>query len=203
MKMKRLFCLLALSTMLFGCNKTSKNSSNNNNNNVIQNAITLNATTISLSEEKTFQLEATVDPSLEKYLLFWSSEDDRVATVSDNGLVTAVKVGYTIIVAQVGKYFARCAVEVTNYVPMDSLSVSFERTTFNLNVNDTYELNPVVKLGNQVINGYTVTSLISDVNVISYANNVITALQAGNADILLTYSYLEYSVQQLLHVAVY
>ena len=203
MKTNRLFCLLALSTMLFGCNKTSKNNSNNNNNQVIQNAITLNATTISLSEEKTCQLEATVDPSLEKYLLFWSSEDERVATVDDNGLVTAVKVGYTIIVAQVGKYFARCAVEVTNYVPMDSLSVSFERTTFILNVNDTYELNPVVKLGNQVIDGYTVTSLISDTNVISYANNVITALQAGNADILLTYSYLEYSVQQLLHVAVY
>ena len=202
MKMKRLFCLLAFATMLFGCNKASKNNSDNNNN-VIQNAITLNVNTLSISEEKTFQLTATVDPSLQRYLLFWSSEDDRVATVSDNGLVTAVKVGYTIIVAQVGKYFARCAVEVTNYVPMDSLSVSFERTTFSLNVNDTYELNPVVKLGNQVINGYTVTSLINDANVISYANNVITALQAGNADILLTYSYLEYSVQQLLHVAVY
>lgn len=202
MKMKRLFCLLAFATMLFGCNKASKNNSNNNNN-VIQNAITLNATTISISEEKTFQLEATVDPTLERYLLFWSSEDERVATVSDNGLVTAIKTGYTIIVAQVGKYFARCAVEVTNYVPLDSLSVSFERTTFNLNVDDTYELTPVVKLGSEVIEQYTVTSLISDDEVISYSNGVITALSAGNADILLTYSYLEYSVQQLLHVAVY
>ena len=201
MKTKRLICLLAFATMLFGCNKASKNNSNNNN--VIQNAITLNATTISVSEEKTFQLEATVDPSLERYLLFWSSEDERVATVSDDGLVTAIKTGYTIIVAQVGKYFARCAVEVTNYEPMDSLSVSFERTTFNLNVDDTYELTPVVKLGSEVIEQYTVASLISDDEVISYSNGVITALSAGNADILLTYSYLEYSVQQLLHVAVY
>ena len=201
MKTNRLLCLLALSTMLFGCNKASNNDSNNNN--VVQNAITLNATTISLPEEKTFQLEATVDPSLERYLLFWSSENENIATVDDNGLVTALKAGYTIIVAQVGKYFARCAVEVTNYVPADSLSVTFDKSTFSLNVDDTYELTPVVKLGNQIIEQYTVTSIISDDEVISYSNGLITALSAGNADLLLTYSYLEYSVQQLLHVAVY
>ena len=201
MKMKRLVCLLALSTMLFGCNKASKNNSQGGD--VIQNAIVLNANTISLSEEKTFQLEATVDPSLEKYLLFWSSENESVAMIDDNGLVTAVNAGYTIVVAQVGKYFARCAVEVTNYEPMDSLSVTFDKTTLNLNVDDTYELTPVVKLGSEAIEQYTVTSIISDDEVISYSNGLITALSAGNADLLLTYSYLEYSVQQLLHVAVY
>ena len=202
MKMKRLFVLLPLITLLFGCNNKSS-SKPSGGGEVIQNAITLNVNTISLSEEKTFQLEATVDPALQKYLLFWSSENEDVALVDDNGLVTAVKKGYTIIVAQVGKYFARCAIEVTNYVPVDSLSVSLDKTTFTLNVNDTYELTPVVRLGNQVIENYTVTSLISDTEVISYSNSVITALHAGNADILLTYSYLEYSVQQLLHVAVY
>lgn len=202
MKMKRLFVLLPLITLLFGCNNKS-NSKPSGGGEVIQNAITLNVNTISLSEEKTFQLEATVDPALQKYLLFWSSENEDVALVDDNGLVTAVKKGYTIIVAQVGKYFARCAIEVTNYVPVDSLSVSLDKTIFTLNVNDTYELTPVVRLGNQVIENYTVTSLISNTEVISYSSNVITALHAGNADILLTYSYLEYSVQQLLHVAVY
>lgn len=202
MKMKRLFVLLPLITLLFGCNNKS-NSKPSGGGEVIQNAITLNVNTISISEEKTFQLEATVDPALQKYLLFWSSENEDVALVDDNGLVTAVKKGYTIIVAQVGKYFARCAIEVTNYVPVDSLSVSLDKTTFTLNVNDTYELTPVVRLGNQFIENYTVTSLISNTEVISYSNGVITALHAGNADILLTYSYLEYSVQQLLHVAVY
>ena len=144
-----------------------------------------------------------MDPSLEKYLLFWSSENESVAMIDDNGLVTAVNAGYTIVVAQVGKYFARCAVEVTNYEPMDSLSVTFDKSTFNLNVDDTYELTPVVKLGSEAIEQYTVTSIISDDEVISYSNGLITALSAGNADLLLTYSYLEYSVQQLLHVAVY
>ena len=201
MKMKRLFVLFPLLTLLFGCGKGSKNSSGGGE--VIQNAITLNATTISLSEEMTFQLEATVDPSLERYLLFWSSENENIATIDDNGLVTALKTGYTIVVAQVGKYFARCAVEVTNYVPANSLSVTFEKLTYNLNVDDTYELTPVVKLGNQIIEQYTVTSIISDDEVISYSNGLITALSAGNADLLLTYSYLEYSVQQVLHVAVY
>ena len=201
--MKKLFSFLALAVALISCGTASKARVINRSGNSTQAMITLNVNTVSISEEKTFQLEATIDPSLSRYLLFWSSENEDVATIDDHGLITAVKVGYTICVAQVGSYFARCAVEVTNYVPDDDLSVSFAKTSYNLNVNDTYELSPVVKLGKEVITDYTVTALISDNNIVSYSNNVITALRAGQCDILLTYSYLEYSIQQLLHVAVY
>ena len=165
--------------------------------------LVLNTNSISISEEKTFKLEATIDPSLQKYLLFWSIENENVATVDDNGLVTGIKTGYTICTAQCGKYQVRCVVEVTPYVPGESLSVSFEKTEFALNVGDSYKLNTVVKLGKEVITNYSVSAQIENSSVVSFTNETINALSSGESKLLVTYSYLEYSVQQLLNVVVY
>lgn len=210
MKNKRILAVFPLIFVLFGCsfnlfnknkNKTPEQSDNNTEPEKVM--VSLNTNSISISQEKTYKLEATIDSSLSKYLLFWSVENENVATVDDNGLVTAVSTGYTICTAWCGKYQARCVVEVTPYVPNNSLSVSLEKTSFTLNVDDAYSLNPVVKFGNTVVTNYSVASQISNSSVVSYSNNTITALQAGESDILLTYSYLEYSVQQLIHVVVY
>ena len=208
MKIKRLLCLLALAPTLSACNLFKKNKEEtpqeqHEDSQESQNLLVLNTNSISLPEEKTYKLEATIDPSLSKYLLFWSIEDESVATITDTGLVTAVKIGYTICVAQCGKYQARCAIEVTPYVPEDTLSVYFEQTNYVLNVNDTYILSPVVKFGRETVTTYTSAAQISNTSVIDYANDVITAKSAGESDLLITYSYQEYSVQQLLHVVVY
>ena len=207
MKSKRLLAIFPLVFVLFGCtifNKNKNKTPDNSANSEPQKAmVELNTNSISLSEEKSYQLEARIDSSLSKYLLFWSIENENIATIDDNGLVTAVSTGYTICVAQCGKYQARCVVEVTPYVPNSSLSVSFEKTSFILNVNDTYTLNPIVKFGGSVVSEYSSSSQISNSAVVSYSNNTITALSVGECDILLTYSYLEYSIQQLLHVVVY
>ena len=143
MKIKRILCLFALIPCLSACNWFKKNKEEpqeeqREDSGETQKMLVLNTNSISIPEEKTFKLEATIDASLSKYLLFWSVEDESIAKVSDDGLVTGVKIGYTICVAQCGKYQARCAIEVTPYVPEDTLSVSFEKTSYNLNVNDTY-----------------------------------------------------------------
>ena len=167
--------------------------------------VTLSTTSISLPEERDYQLEATIDPSLNRYLKFWSSDNEDVATVSDSGLVSAVKKGSTVITLQVGKYFARCAVEVTDYLPYATLSIYLQKDTYNLNVNDQYQLNPVVKLGNEVIENYVVTSDSRNSNIASFGNESLTihALNKGRCDILLTFTYLSYSVEELIYVNVY
>ena len=211
MKKSKILAIFPLVFVLFGCsfnlfnrNKNNATPEQNNNNSEPEKAmVVLNTNSISISQEKTYKLEVSIDPSLSKYLLFWSIENENIATISDDGLVTAISTGYTVCMAQCGKYQARCVVEVTPYIPNDSLSVSFEKTSFTFNVNDTYNLNPVVKLGNTVITNYSVAAQISNSNVVSYSNNIISALNVGESDILLSYSYLEYSVQQLLHVVVY
>ena len=64
-------------------------------------------------------------------------------------------------------------------------------------------LNPIVKFGGLVVTEYSSSSQISNSAVVSYSNNTITAIRVCESDILLTYSYLDYSIQQLLHVVVY
>lgn len=204
MNIKKLLFLLAIAPSLFGCktNKNNEQTPEEQHEENTQQMLVLNTNSIKISEEKTYKLEATVDSSLQKYLLFWSIENEGVATVDNAGLVTGVKTGYTICTAQCGKYQVRCVVEVTPYVPNEYLSVSFEKTSYTLNVNDTYTLNPIVKLGNERISNYSSSAEISDSNIISYSNNVITALAIGESDILITYSFEEYSTQQLLHFIV-
>ncbi len=60
--------------------------------------LTLNATQKTLTVEETFQLDCTVEPSnASNKEVSWKSSDDKIATVSENGLVTAIAKGTAII----------------------------------------------------------------------------------------------------------
>lgn len=71
--------------------------------NVIENTvpatlIQMNTNLVSINVGKTYQLEATVLPMIaSNKTITWSSENNEIATVSNNGLVTAQKVGKTKI----------------------------------------------------------------------------------------------------------
>lgn len=204
MKTKLLLLPISLLFLLSGCanSKTEKVDSTTNES---TNLISLSENFISISEERTHQLTATINPSLNRYLRFWSSDNEDIATVDENGMVSAVKKGNTIVVLQVGQYFARCAVEVTDYSPNETLSVAFSKDHYNLNVNDEYVLSPVIKFGNEVINNYQITFESSNANVATYLaeSSSIKAVGPGECDILFTFAYLTYSVKELIYVNVY
>ena len=204
MKTKLLLLPISLLFLLGGCanNKVEKVDSATNES---TNLISLSENFISIPEERTHQLTATIDPSLNRYLRFWSSDNEDVATVDENGTVSAVKKGNTIVVLQVGQYFARCAVEVTDYLPNEALSVAFSKDHYNLNVNDDYVLNPVVKFGNEVVSDYQITFESGDPNVATSlaADSSIKAVGHWESDILFTFTYLTYSVKELIYVNVY
>ena len=61
--------------------------------------VTLNETSVEMDEGDSLQLEATL-PSETYSTITWSSSDDRVAKVSDSGLVTAVAAGTATITAK-------------------------------------------------------------------------------------------------------
>ena len=92
--MKRSLCqlILSASVLLFAsCGDTFFYSS-----------IELSSTELQLKVGETEQLSATVTGAKsEQPVLSWYSHDDEVATVSANGLVTAVGTGETSIVAEV------------------------------------------------------------------------------------------------------
>ena len=74
--------------------------------------ITLDSTSLDMTEGDTEQLTATVLPEdATDKTVTWSSSDDAVATV-ENGLVTAVGIGTATITASAGDVTASCAVTV-------------------------------------------------------------------------------------------
>lgn len=100
--MKRLLLLcLCASLAIVACKKDPEKSSSE--------IITLSDSELRLYVGETYQIEATV-PSQE-YEVIWSSSDQKVATV-DNGLVSALKTGFTNIRALYGKSFATCELNV-------------------------------------------------------------------------------------------
>lgn len=86
--------------------------------------ITLNVSSLDLDEGEMAQLSVTPTPSdAELGTVTWSSSDKSVATVDDNGEVTAVAAGTTTITARAGNQSATCTV-VVNKVPVANVTAS-------------------------------------------------------------------------------
>ena len=76
--------------------------------------ITLNKTEVTLKQNETFQLTATVAPDdATDKTVTWTSSDATVATVTD-GLVKALKEGTATVTAKAGDKTATCTVKVSN-----------------------------------------------------------------------------------------
>lgn len=75
-------------------------------------SLSAKAVTIDVSEKLTYQLEATNSKNLSGNYI-WTSSNEKVATVDEDGLVTAVSKGQTTIKAAKGDAFDTCEVTVT------------------------------------------------------------------------------------------
>ncbi|MGL1934494.1 MAG: Ig-like domain-containing protein [Fibrobacterales bacterium] len=83
--------------------------------------VTLNTATTTVDVGLTEQLTATVGPVDATYQnVIWSTSDEAIATVSDDGLVTAVSMGEAVITAtsEDGGFTAICTVTVTQELIM-------------------------------------------------------------------------------------
>ncbi len=81
------------------------------------NSISLDRESVSLyhnTDNNTVKLTATVDP--DTIPVTWSSSDQSVASVSDDGLVTAHKDGTAVITATAGDKTVTCTISVSTYV---------------------------------------------------------------------------------------
>lgn len=77
--------------------------------------VTLDKSNLSLQPGETATLTATVKPdNATDKSVTWSSSDEKVATVSSDGTVTAVAVGTATITAQAGNKTATCKVTVSD-----------------------------------------------------------------------------------------
>ncbi|HJA94989.1 MAG TPA: Ig-like domain-containing protein [Firmicutes bacterium] len=98
---------------------------------VAADGITLNVSALSLEVGKTGTLTATVTPdNATDKTVTWTTDNAEVATV-ENGTVTAVAVGETVITAKAGDKTATCSIVVANKV----LSTAEDLTAFATAVN--------------------------------------------------------------------
>ncbi len=143
--------------------------------------ITLSASTgLTLTKGQTQKLTATVAPAnATNKTVTWKTSDKNVATVSENGLVTAVGGGDATITctAQDGSGVkATCKVTVT--VPVSGIQLS--QTSAALTVGDTLTLTKTIYPSDATNQAVTWTSS-SDVVASVDSNGKITAKTAGSA----------------------
>ena len=96
--------------------------------------VKLDAESFTLAKGLEKKLSATVSPEDAEYeAVVWSSEDEGVATVDQEGLVKAVGQGTTKIKAAAGEKYAEC--EVTVYIA--ATGISLDKTELELSLGGT------------------------------------------------------------------
>ncbi len=140
-------------------------------------SITLSDKSIAIPEGTTAQLSATVNPDdATDKTLTWSSSNKTIATVDENGLVTGVKGGKTVITVKAGNKSATCAVTVT--VPVES--VTLDKSTASVDEGSTLRLSATVYPS--YASDKTVTWTSSDESVATVdASGKVTGVSRGKA----------------------
>jgi uncharacterized protein YjdB len=150
-------------------------------------SVTLNSNIIYILTGETYQLEATVSPSdaCGDKSVSWSSSDSTIATVSNNGLVTAVATGSAVVTVTttVGSYTASCAVEVSE--PVAVTSVTLDENAIELIEGRTRQLVATVLPSNATDKSVTWSSSNNDIATVT-SDGTVTAVSTGTATITVT-----------------
>lgn len=143
-------------------------------------SVSISKTTLALTKGQTSTLTATCVPSTaDNKTITWTSSQNAVATVSDEGLVTAVGSGTAVITAQSanGKK-ATCTVTVT--VPVTSITLN--QTTLELTKNEASSLTATCLPADATNATVSWTSSKASVATVD-ANGRIVAIAPGTATI--------------------
>lgn len=149
--------------------------------------VTLSETELELTIGDTGTLTATVAPEdADDKTVSWSSSDESVATVDQNGEVTAVGAGEATITVTTtdGSKTADCKVTVTA-APVAVTGVELNKTSMELNVGDSETLTATVAPTDATNKAVTWKSSKESVATVDQ-NGKVTAVAAGEATITVT-----------------
>lgn len=147
--------------------------------------ITINKKELTLDKGSVEKLKATISPenATDKSII-WTTSDSSVASVSEDGLVTAIGKGTAIIkaISNDGTIFANCRVTV-NYNEVEGISLN--KNSLTLYKGESETLIATIKPANAVnknINFYSSDSSIATVD----SNGLVTAKNEGTVTITVT-----------------
>ena len=140
-------------------------------------ALSLSVTSLSLSDDTPQTIVATVVPA--GSLVVWSSNNESVATVED-GVVTAVGNGSCVITATSGNRTANCAVTVSGFKELVSISAVYTQS------GTVYDTDSLESLKNDLV----VTATYDDSSTATVPSENYTlsgTLEVGTSTITVTY----------------
>lgn len=142
---------------------------------------------ISLRKEETYTLEAVVIPSdATDKRVSWTSDNESVATVSTEGVVTAHSEGSATITATAGNYSGVCYVTVideSGVIAPTAITLSSEEAT--LGKGETLQLTATIEPDNATDKTVFWSSSAPDVAQVS-EDGLVTALAGGRTVIIAT-----------------
>ena len=145
-------------------------------------SITLNQSSLTLGEGESATLRATVTPkdATDYSSVSWSSTNESVATVDQNGGIHAIQEGSTKIVAKAGDKQATCTVTVIKRVS----SISLDQNNLTVFVGNTSTL--TVTVLPEDATDKTVTWKSNDPYVATVENGVVKGIDVGLTTITAT-----------------
>ena len=155
-------------------------------------SVALDKTSMSIDVGDSFQLNTSITPTTASNIgLTWSTDDSSVATVDENGKVTAVGAGTTVITATAqdgSNKSASCTVTV-NIIPVQSIAITYMDSVIDTHmansIGDSYEFSTNIYPSNASIKEVTWSS--SDTNVATVNDRgVVAAVGGGTAYITAT-----------------
>ena len=144
--------------------------------------VSLNKNELAINEGESETLTATVKPDdATDQTVTWSTSDASIATVDQNGKVTAVKEGTATITAKAGDKSASCRVTVSKNV-VAVTEVTLNKTELSLKKGESETLTATVKPDNAT--DKSVTWSTSDASIATVdQNGKVTAVKEGTATI--------------------
>lgn len=150
-------------------------------------SVMLNKNSLTLQKDGSETLSAVVQPeNATDPSVRWSSSDTAVATVDENGKVTAISKGTAVISATTvdGGFIAQCNVTVEEDTPevVAVENVGLDKKTLTVDIGESEKLTATVKPDNAANKNVTWSSNDEDVASVD-ANGRVTAISRGTATI--------------------
>ena len=143
-------------------------------------SVSLNRTSVTLGEGESVTLSATLNPKDATAQVTWTSSDESVATIDQNGKINAIRAGVANIVAKAGNKQATCVVTVIKRVT----TVSLDKNHMTIIVGNSSSLTVTVLPDDATDKSVTWRS--NDTYVATVENGVVKGVGVGSATITAT-----------------
>lgn len=130
------------------------------------------------------QLTATLKPEGTEATIRWTSSNQTAATVSQDGKVTPLSAGVTVVTAAAGDYRASCIVTVRPK-RVRVTGIRFDEPTHTLMMGSTVTLQPIIAPDDATVKNLTWVSSDEQTATVS-RTGIVTALSVGETTITAT-----------------